>query len=94
VGSFASFSELLGNLIIEARLGVQEANEVGISHGRVPFGSIIDAAEEPYAGSGWTMSDYAVLVFCRVNYGFAQPQNRSLDPGVLLRLRYSRHVQH
>ena len=31
-----------------------------------------DAAEEPYARSGWTMFDYAVGLFRRLNYGFAQ----------------------
>jgi hypothetical protein len=94
VGSFTSFSELLGDLVIEARLGVQEANKVRISHGRVPFGSIIDAAEKPYARSGWTTLDYAMWVFCRPNYGFAQAQNRSPKSCGLLHLRYARHVQH
>ena len=40
------------------------------------------------------MFDYAVGVFRRLNYGFAQAQNRSPESCGLLRFRYSRHVQH
>jgi len=57
-------------------------------------GSIIAAAEEPYGKSGWTALDYAMWVFRRLSYGFAQAQDRSLESCGLLRLRYARHVQH
>jgi hypothetical protein len=77
VGPFAAFGKFVGDVVIEARLGVQEANKVGISHGRAPFGSSIDAAEEPYARSGWTTLDDAMWVFRRLNYGFAQVENCS-----------------
>jgi hypothetical protein len=93
VGPLATSGKFIGDLVIEATLSVQVANKVSISHGRVPFGSIIDAVEEPYPRSGWTMLDYAVWVFRRLNYGFAQAQNRSPE-SCWFRLRYARHVQH
>lgn len=72
VGSLPSFGKLLRGLLIDVRLGVQETNEVSISHRHAPIGSSVDAVEEPYARSGWAMSNYAVWIFRRLNYGFAQ----------------------
>ena len=72
VGSFTSFGKLFRDLLIDVRLGVQETNKVSISHRHAPIGSSVDAVEEPYARSGWAMSNYAVWIFRRLNYGFAQ----------------------
>jgi hypothetical protein len=49
VRPLAAPGKFIWDLVIEATLGVQEANKVGISHGHAPIGAIVDAAEEHFS---------------------------------------------
>jgi hypothetical protein len=89
VGLLTSFGKFLRDLVMDVRLSIHEAKKVSLSNGQPPFCRLPRDQALIMGDAGLSHESLSPPELWLRPSAESQP-----DPGILLRFRYPRHVQH